>query len=373
MASKYLKPMLDTGSPRVFNCNELTARILATDPNAPLFFRNKGLNDIVLIKDAVPENDRRPNTPSVGTKLYFPFNEKEIYEGGRTIFLQERGVESAIKDYCGEDAVSASDLSSDLQKMMILDRMPSLDPFLMKDAFLREKIEVHEGYFEVSAEAWTEIECFMLQKFEPLIMAAFPEAKSSEDKARQLIDKIWEAKDIDALLPLIDAFRLPRERALEIFSSWKGIVYYSYQYSCEQLRFVQLIKWMVENENPPMGVPAVEAKEVSTCLKQALEQLRLEWQKTDEIVKAYQQSYDKMFVERAGSGDFLAFLKNSEKTYWEIGRSLGKVNHATYCWEVMTSRFNDRKVSWAGCQEIARLLSKVLEPEKKAATSMAWT
>lgn len=365
--------MLDTGSPRVFNCNEMTSRVLAADPEASLFFRNRALNVIVLVKDAVPESDRRPNAPSVGTKLYFPFNEKDIYEGGRTIFLQEKGVESAIKDYCGEGAVTPEDLAHDLRMMTILDHLPSLDPFLMKDAFLREKIEVNDGYFEVSAEAWSEIESFMLQKFEPLILAAFPDAKSSEDKARQLIDKIWEAKDIEALIPLIEGFRLPRDRALEIFSSWKGIVYYSYQYTCEQARFVQLIRWIVENETPVIGVPANEAKEVQTLLKQARDQLRLEWQKTDEIVRAYQQSYDKMFKDKVGSADFLAFLKNSEKTYWEIGSSLGKVNHATYCWEVMTSRFAERKVSWAACQEIARLLSKVLEPEKKSVTSVAWS
>ncbi|MGE4350889.1 MAG: hypothetical protein AB7E52_01720 [Bdellovibrionales bacterium] len=372
MENKYLKPMLDTGSPRVFNCNELTHSIVAENPEAPLFFRTKMLNAIVLIKDAVPEYDRRPGSPSVGTKLYFPFNEDEIYEGGRTIFLQEKGVESAIKGFCGENASSQDDLTSDLLMMKILDRMPSLDPFLMKDAFLREKIEVNPSYFEVSAEAWAEIESFMLQKFEPLILAAFPDAKSSEDKARQLIDKIWEAKDIEALLPLIDAFRLPRDRALEIFSSWKGIVYYSYQYTCEQGRFVDLIKWLIENEAAPVGVTAAEAKEVQTLINQARDQLRLEWQKTDEIVRAYQQSYDKMFKEKVGSADFLAFLKNSEKTYWEIGSSLGKVTHATYCWEVMTSRFKDHKVSWPARQEIARLLGKVLEPEKKSTTSMAW-
>ena len=85
-ANQYLKPMLDVGSPRVFNCNELTGRILAKDENAPRFFRNKQLNGVVLIKDTVPEADRRINARPIGTKLYFPFNEGNIYEGGRTIF-----------------------------------------------------------------------------------------------------------------------------------------------------------------------------------------------------------------------------------------------------------------------------------------------
>lgn len=373
MTNKYLKPMLDVGSPRVFNCNEMTRRVLNATPEAQLFFQTKALNAIVLVKDAVPEGDRPPGSPSVGTKLYFPFNENNIYEGGRTIFLHERGIEAAIKDYCGEDAVADTGLGDDMRKMRLMDHLPSLDPFLLKDAFRREKMVIDDGYFEVSDEAWTEIETFMLQKFEPLIAAAFPDAQSSEEKARQLIDKIWEAKDIEALLPLIDAFRLPRERALDIFSSWKGIVYYSYQYTCEQMRFANLVRWVADNDTPPAGVTSVEVKELQNTLKFVKDQLRAEWQKTDDIVKAYQSSYDKMFKDKVGSGDFLTFLKGSEKTYWDIGNSLGKITHATYCWGVMTSRYPDQKVPWAGRQEIARLLSQVFESNKKTATAMSWT
>lgn len=86
--------MLDTGSPRVFNCNELTRRVLAKNPEAKLCFQTKALNALVLIKDAVPEADRRSGAQSVGTKLYFPFNEQNIYEGGRTIFYHEKALKA---------------------------------------------------------------------------------------------------------------------------------------------------------------------------------------------------------------------------------------------------------------------------------------
>ncbi len=364
--------MLDTGSPRVFNCNEMSRRVLAQNPDAPPFFANKALNAIVLIKDTVPEEDRRAGAPSVGMKLYFPFNENEIYEGGRTIFYHAKGVEKAILDYCGESAVSRDALDRDLRIMSVLARIPSLDPFLMKDIFLQEKINVHEAYLEVSQEAWEEIELYMLQKFEPLITAAFPDVQSSDDKARQLIDKIWEAQDLDALMPLITAFRLPREKALEIFSSWKGIVYYSYQYMREQTNFLNLLKW-IGQDIPSVGVSSEEKKKAAANLTLVKDQLRLEWQKTDEIVRSYQSSYDKMFKDKTSSTEFLTFLKNSDKTYWQVGNCLGKVNHATYCWEVMTSRYDDRKLPWGPRQEVIGLLAKIMEPEKKAATSMAWS
>ena len=48
MATKYLKPMLDAGSPRVFNCNEITRKILAKDAAArPFLWENSGKGTIL--------------------------------------------------------------------------------------------------------------------------------------------------------------------------------------------------------------------------------------------------------------------------------------------------------------------------------------
>jgi hypothetical protein len=373
MTDKYLKPMLDAGSPRVFNCSEMTLKILAKDPNATLFFRNKALNTIVLIKDAVPEGDRKAGAPMVGTKLYFPFNETNIYEGGRTIFLHDKHIRPSIASHYGEDALTKEALEEDMHILNILDGLPSLDPFLMKDVFLRHKIPMNQDYFEVSQEAWEEIETFMLQQFESLVKAAFPETESSEDKARLLIDKMWEARDLVALQPLIDAFRLPQEGALDIFSSWKGIVYYSFQYQREQVNILDLFKWLKENEGPFPSVPAPEGKEIMAAIAFIKERLRSEWQTIEKHVTNYRDSYDKMFKHKVSSSEFMTFLKNSNNIYWLLGNCLGKVNHGVYCWDAMTKRYKERKLPWPQLQGIVKLLVKVFEPEKKTTTSVAWS
>jgi hypothetical protein len=373
MDNKYLKPMLDNGSPRVFNCNEMMQRVLSIDPNATLFFRNRPLNTVVLIKDAVPDTERTKNGPSIGTKLYFPFNDQNIYEGGRTIFLHDKNLEKIIINHFGEGAIAPAALVEDLRILSILNHLPSIDPFLMKDVFIREKIDMNPAFFDVSEELWNEIETFMLQRFEPLVKAAWPDAMESDDKARQLIDKIWEARDIKALQPLITAFRLPQSEALDIFSAWRGIVYYSYQYQREKPRLADLVKWLKANEVPVPGIPTNELKEVFKAFDFVKEQLRHEWQTIDDIVRDYQDSYDKMFKLKISSGPFLAFLKKSNDTYWQLGNCIGRAFHAIHCWHVMTSRFDGRKLPWPQLQELMKLLANVFELEKKAATSMAWT
>jgi len=372
MATNYLKPMLDAGSPRVFNVNQMTRQILAKDAAATLFFRDKPLNTLVLIKDTVPDDGPGAEVaPTIGTKLYFPFNENAIYEGGRTIFLQDKHLRPAIAEHFGQGALNPEALQQDMEILSVLDRLPSLDPFLMKDAFKIAKIAINEAYFEVSPEAWDEIEAFILQRFEPLVKAAFPDAMSSDERARRLIEKIWEARDLTVLKPLIDAFRLPEERALEIFAAWKGINFYAFQYTRTQPHFVELAKWINEVKTPN-AIPGNERKEMIAARDVVKEQLRREWQVIDTILREYQEAYDKMFKHQTSSSEFLAFLKNSSKAYWNLGSSLGKAGHAVYCWDVMTTRYAGRKQPWAKLLETVCLLGRIFQSTKKATSQVAW-
>jgi hypothetical protein len=363
--------MLDAGSPRVFNVNQMTRQILAKDAAATLFFRNKALNTLVLIKDTVPDDGPGETAPTIGTKLYFPFNDKAIYEGGRTIFLQDKHLKSAISGHFGEGALTPEAFQQDMEILGVLDRLPSLDPFLMKDAFMIAKIAINDAYFEVSPEAWQEIEAFILQRFEPLVKAAFPDAMSSDERARRLIEKIWEARDLTVLQPLIDAFRLPQDGALAIFSAWKGINFYAFQYTRTQPQFVEMAKWLNELK-PGDAVPIAERKEMLASRDLVKAQLRQEWQVIDTILREYQDAYDKMFKHQTSSAEFLNFLKGSSKSYWKLGSSLGKAGHAVYCWDVMTNRFANRKQPWTKLLDTVSLLARIFPAPKKAASKVAW-
>lgn len=372
MTTEYLKPMLDVGSPRVFNCNVITRQILSADSNAPIFFRNKPMNRLVLIKDAVPEGESRANTSSIGTKLYFPFNENDIYEGGRTIFIHDKYVERALVDNFGEGALKQDALVKDMRILTILDRLPSLDPFLMRDTFRNEGIDVNPAYFEVGKELWDEIEAYILQSFEPLVQAAFPEALASDEKARLLVQKIWEGRDLDTLRPLSAAFQLPKGKELEVFAAWKGINFYAFQFERAKPLVVELMSWLKNLQIPIAAVSAAERADIKAQLEGTKDQLRAEWQLADSIILNYKNSYDKLFRKKQGSADFLAFLKGSNKAYWDIGNALGKTGHAAYCWDVISKRYPNRKLPWEQVREIVLLLSKIFKTEKKMATGVSW-
>lgn len=370
MAQEYLKPMLDVGSPRVLNCNIMTRRILAKDPTAKTFFSCKPLNNLVLIKDTDPQ----ARSAAIGTKLYLPFNENEIYEGGRTIFVHDRGADKALVNILGEGALPKELLEKDMKILRILDRLPSLDPFLLKDVFINEKINMNPDYFEVEKVLWNQIELYILQGFEPLAKAAFPDALSSDEVARKLIEKIWEGRDLEALKPLILAFRLQEGKELETFAAWKGIIFYGFQRQRMIEPMQTLRAWMAEMKIPVAAVTgAKERAEVNAMIETSRKRFQEEWKAADVVLQDYQSSYDKMFKHRTGSADFLKFLQNSSQAYWTLGNSLGRIGHAIYCWDSMSSRFPERKMPWDQMNEFIILMSKIFTADKKTATSVAWS
>ena len=370
MAQEYLRPMLDVGSPRVLNCNVLTRTILAKDPEAKPFFRCKPLNNLVLIKDT--DAQARGGESSIGTKLYLPFNQNDIYEGGRTIFVHSKYVKDALVDNFGQGALPKASFDEDMRILRLLDRLPSLDPFLLKDVFINEKIEMNPSYFEVNKILWDQIELFILQSFEPLAKAAFPDAMSSDDVARKLIEKIWVGKDLEALQPLILAFRLPQGQELEIFAAWKGINFYGFQQQRTAPLQAEMVAWLNEVKIPIAAVSSAERAEIKTALESTKIQVQNEWQAADRVLVEYQSSYDKMFRHRIGSTDFVHFLRNSSQAYWTLGDSLGRTGHAVYCWDTMSKRYPGRKMPWDQMRELLELLAKVFNANKNTASAVTW-
>ncbi len=368
MAKEYLKPMLDVGSPRVLNCNIITRKILAEHPDAQLFFKCRPLNNLVLIKDTDPQS----RGAAIGTKLYFPFNENDIYEGGRTIFVHNKYLEQGLIDHFGEGDLPPASLDQDMRVLRILDKLPSLDPFLLKDVFINEKIDMNPAYFEVEKILWDKIESYILKGFEPLAKAAFPDALSSDEVARKLIEKIWEGRDLEALHPLILAFRLSEGKELETFAAWKGINFYGFEYERGLPKMKELAKWLAELQVPVAAGSVQERNEIKAMIDTIISRLKGEKQAAEDVLKEYQNSYDKMFKFQTGSADFLKFLQNSSKHYWTIGNSLGKIGHATYCWDSTADRYPDRRIPWEQTSGLVVLLSKIFSADGKMATAAAW-
>ncbi len=219
MKDDGFSPMIDAGSSRVFDCNGITLKLLAESRGGgELFFRHPRLNHVVVIKHSVLPSERRSRRdPPVGTKLYFPFNERDPAEGGSTIFLHDRQLEAALDESCGAQPARRQE-AFDEDLRLLAAPGAAADARSVPAARRARGRERSRSTTAISTSATSTGPRSRASSSSASCRscsAAYPEAKASRAKAKRLIEKLWEADDEEALAPIIQTFGLPEDGALE--------------------------------------------------------------------------------------------------------------------------------------------------------------
>ena len=80
-------------------------------------------------KDASPEAPRAGSRGSAGRhQAHSPFNERNIYDGGRTIFLHDAQLQQAIAETFGQKVSLTKATADDLRILEVLDGLPRSTP-----------------------------------------------------------------------------------------------------------------------------------------------------------------------------------------------------------------------------------------------------
>jgi hypothetical protein len=372
--SRYLRPMLNAGSSRVFNCNDVARKLESREGQQnPYFFETPALHHLVVMKEALRYDEpRHPRGMAIATKLYVPYNAADIYEGGRSIFFHSPNLLQVLHEQFGVERSlgSSTALDHDLGIFQALDELPSLDGFLMHDALALERIDVDDTYFEVSPEERVAIHEFIRGKMEPLVRAAYGGKTPPTNKVAQLIDAIWEAKDYAALEPLVLAFRFPTDEALSIFNAWKGINFYAFEYHQGRKQREALAQWLRDDALPKNLVSRQGMQIAEPIRRETVARLRMHWVEVDNTLKRYEKLYAE-FVESANPGAFISFLRGAKQIYWQLGDSLSKIDHAINCWDIWTGSKPGRRLPYDQLEAILELLKKILAPTSEESARAA--
>jgi len=101
-------------------------------------FRTPALNRSLIIKHRLrrDETDCFHLRRHVATKVVIPLDAADLKAGGRYVFVGQRGFEGVMREAFGIDA-----WHPDLATLNLLDRLPSLDPFLLREQLKRSGIQ----------------------------------------------------------------------------------------------------------------------------------------------------------------------------------------------------------------------------------------
>jgi hypothetical protein len=348
MSSKnaYLSLMLEGGSSRVFNCVEKHLKLRAEGVKDASFFKHEPFHNVVIIKEGAIARSALPLGRRLATKLYFPYNIRDGYEGGRSIYLHDPKLLEVLNEVVGLQGkkLQKENVQNDLKILQVMDGLPSLDAFLMRDALELDGLTPNPLYLDVSETERAAIYEFIRLRFEPLVRAALGDGTYQPQKVAGLVDKIWEARDLDALDPLIQACRFPKGEALRIFTSWKGINFYTFEYERCRPDIDALTQWLDETSVPRFSSATVDPDQIAYLKRSAIARLTHHRKVVADIVNEYDDTYAQFVSNPQGTANFIRFLNRSKELYWRLGESLSALDHATHCWQIVTTNFQGRRL-----------------------------
>ncbi|MBW8708440.1 MAG: hypothetical protein JF627_04120 [Alphaproteobacteria bacterium] len=158
---------------------------------------------------------------AVATKIIIPFDSSDLRAGGRSLFVDQRGYIDTLREagnYTNET------LERDLTVLRLLNAVPSLDPFLLREHLRNHRIEVSPSYFAISQGDQERMHTFVSQQMSKLIALAGGDSTSSG----RLVSAMLSNEIDEKLEPLRLTLGLTGNDFREGVFSWRGFLYYKW-------------------------------------------------------------------------------------------------------------------------------------------------
>ncbi len=298
-------------------------------PPEPGLFRNKLLKRCIVTKHCMrsDESGMFADHRRAGTKIILPINSQDLRLGGRYFMVGQKRYDVVRQEIWGD---SVEDRQYDEQVLQILEKAPSLDPFLLREVLQRHGVKPHSLYLDLSENDLEEMFEFARQELIPLSEALFGEGAGDTDAAVKLVRKLLFNDASDEIEPLRLALRLEKDNYAEGMFAWKGFLYFKWQFS----------KILQEAPQAAAQIGAASPTgEIDASEKQLLAGLRRDVAADiialTETIPPYLEAYDQALAQLTGGGDatvFRDFLLNSPKAFMAVGERMGVLSHITSIW-----------------------------------------
>lgn len=189
-------------------------------------FEHPVLNRTIIVKHhpRPGEFEYAADRGAIVTKVIFPFDPDDLDLGGQFLLVDDPELPLKLTrqlDY------SEIDPTRDLTVLQLLDRLPTLDPFLLDEAMSANKFDVARCYFRLSPADKAEMSDFVARQVEQLIGLCFGDM--APGKAKRLSDLILSADDGPELEPLRQAMRMGEQQFSQAMFLWKAVLYYRWR------------------------------------------------------------------------------------------------------------------------------------------------
>ena len=292
---------------------------------APLF-KNSILNRSIILKHRLRRNELELfyDGRQTATKIIIPVDGRDLKLGGWSLLVGQANLAAAA------DAMFGGLDPQDEELLEVLDQIPSLDPFLLREHLKRHDRFPARVYFEISDADIARMMIFVEGEIQKLIDLCYAGSGSSgRDGGSRLVKKILSITVDNDTEPLRLTLRLAKPEYQEGVFCWKGFLYYKWTLNQSLPGVRDVIKAIVEAR--PHGSMDSESK---VYLAKTRESLRRSILRICDTAKDSIQVYDNAFDSLIGGHPqaFRDFLLGAPSMFTDLGERLGAINHIVSFW-----------------------------------------
>ncbi|PHY13453.1 hypothetical protein CSW58_05620 [Caulobacter sp. B11] len=295
---------------------------------APMF-RNRVLNSAMVVRhrlradDLFLFEDARPNA----TKIIIPFERSDLALGGQSFFVGQRGWVDLMREACSD----SSDMARDLATLRMIDQLPSLDPFLLREHLRRHGVVVAPCYFALSSSDLEQMQGFVITEMSRLIALAYRDSGQMNGAHTARLVEALLSTDVDERLePLRQTLVMEGDSFKEGVFSWKGFLYY---------------KWMLDrlwsqlsgvaDEIGRLTVTGNRDTETARYIDDVRRRLQVsivaERNSVLRAIKVYDDAFEDL-IENGKPQAFRAFLWRAPEMFLSLGEKVGVIAHIASFW-----------------------------------------
>lgn len=318
-----------TGATRILNLHDMVSDVTNDhDYLSRPMFMHPVLNRCIIMKFNLPvgAEDKLAPRRFNSTKIIFPFDKYDLGLGGQAIFVDQPSFETAISSLLDYRDFP---LDRDLTVLRALDRLPTLDPFLIRETLSQQQIEVARCYCLLSEADKTEMLAFVAREIESLVALCFQGMENNDGRAQHLAHLLLAEQNSVGLEPLREIFRMKPGEFSDAMFCWKAFLYYRWRSQTLGPELKSSLRSMLS-----LAAGRFD-KSDAALIDDAKEQLRqavtTAWWQVGQRLKLYDQAFAAL-TDLQKPDDFRLFLMRGSGLFMELGTRIGQMEQVVSLW-----------------------------------------
>lgn len=292
------------------------------------FFQNQILNRSLILKHRLRESEREEfATPrSVATKLVIPIDITDLRVGAHYVFVGQKNFEKMLS---GSIDNLDLNLSKDLETLAILDTIPTLDPFILREQLLRNGVKPASCYFQIASSDVARMLTFAEAEIGELVKMSVG-AEGTGEQVAILTKKLLSTNGASETEGLRQTLQMDRTQYREGIFCWKAFLYYKWQLK-DMFPKVKNVLSEIDQVVPKGHVNFDQKNQIADMRKN----ISRGFGRAIKSVTATLSIYDNAYHALTRQSDpliFKNFLLSAPELFNALGERLGAVEHLLSFW-----------------------------------------